>query len=443
MTENIISGYRGRLRKKLIKNGIIVGDIIRVKGDGREYQGILMPRVETADDWHLVLKLRSGYNIGIKYSDEIEIDKIGEAEKPEFRTPPLPEMKRDFPKINIISTGGTIASRVDYVTGGVYSALSSRDLLTIVPELSEIALIEADILYSVFSENIATEHWKGMTNMVEEKIREGSQGIVITHGTDTMAYSSAALSFSLQDLPVPVIFVGSQRSSDRPSSDAASNLVGVVTAAAHSPIAEVMVGMHEDTSDDSIVFHRGTKCRKCHTSARYAFQSINQSPVGRYRGGEIEVLGDYNKRREDRNLQVFDDFEEGVALIKFYPSFDPSILDILIDKGYMGIILEGTGLGHVSEFCYEALERAKDEDVIVAMTSQCLWGRIDMNVYSNGRELQKRGVIPLEDILPETALVKLMWCLGQTKDKKEASSLLMENIAGEYTERTLYGEDCR
>ncbi|HDI53273.1 MAG TPA: Glu-tRNA(Gln) amidotransferase GatDE subunit D, partial [Candidatus Bathyarchaeota archaeon] len=247
-----LQGYRGPLRELLERSGVDIGDLIRVEKGSRIYEGYLMPRLETADEWHLVLKLRSGYNIGVAYEPSMRVKRLGAAVKPEFRPPPLPEQRSGLPKVSIISTGGTIASRVDYVTGGVHAAISSRDLLSIVPELADIALVEADILYSLFSENIEAHHWSGMARKVAEKIKSGAMGVVITHGTDTMGYSAAALSFALRGLPVPVVFVGSQRSSDRPSSDAATNLIGAVTAAAYAPFAEVVVAMHETTSDTSI-----------------------------------------------------------------------------------------------------------------------------------------------------------------------------------------------
>ena len=411
---------------------------MKVETGDSTYEGSLMPRLESADDRHIVLKLRSGYNIGVAFDEGTRITRLGMAEKPEFRPPPIPDMKDGLPRVSIVSTGGTIASRVDYITGGVHAAISSRDLLSIVPELSEIAVVDADILYSVFSENIGSEHWSGMARKVAEKIRGGADGVVITHGTDTMGYSSAALSFALRNLPVPVIFVGSQRSSDRPSSDAATNLLGVVTAAAHAPFAEVTLGMHETTSDTNIAFHRGTKVRKCHTSARYAFQSVNSEPLARLVEGEIEMVSKDYRARGDRELEVRERFDWKVAHVKFHPDSDPEAIRWFVDDGYRGIILEGTGLGHVSTGFYDSLERAIDEGVWIGMTSQCIWGRVDMDVYVTGRELQQMGVEPLGDMLPETALVKLKWALGNADDASVVSELMKRNIAGEYSDRTLY-----
>ena len=252
MSEEKLTGYRGQLRAALERVGAEIGDKLVVVVDNQQYSGSLMPRVETYDDWHIILKLSSGYNVGLAYSDQMKINKTGTAPKPEFKQPPLPMAEPGLPRVSIISTGGTIASRVDYVTGGVVSAMSSRDLLGIVPELVEVADVDADILFSVFSEDIGHKHWEEMAKRAYDKIKAEADGIIFTHGTDTMGYSSAAMSFALQDLPCPVIFVGSQRSSDRPSSDNATNLMGGVYTAAHAPFAEVCVGLHENTSDESI-----------------------------------------------------------------------------------------------------------------------------------------------------------------------------------------------
>ncbi len=438
MTAETLSGYRGKLRELLIEAKIGVGDVVRVHTGGHAYEGTLLPRVENADDWHLVIKQKTGYNIGIAQANDLHVEKIGEAKKPEFHPPPLPPVKGELPKVSIISTGGTIASRVDYITGGVYAAMSSRDLFSIVPELADIAQIETDILYSVFSENINSDHWEGMAKRIAEKINDGVDGVVITHGTDTMGYSTAALSLAIQNLPVPVIFVGSQRSSDRPSSDSATNLVAVVNAAAHAPFAEVALGMHEGTSDDSIILHPGAKVRKCHSSARYAFQTVNAGPIARYRDGKFEMLAVHFRKRQDSEPVIMNRFEKKVALLKFHPDFNPLIIDSLIDAGFKGIVFEGTGLGHVSEMLYDSIGRAGKEGVLMGMTSQCIWGRVNMNVYSMGRELTRRGVEPLNDMLPETALVKMMWSLGNTKSTEEARRLLLTNVVGEYNPRTLY-----
>ena len=441
MSQGELQGYKGLVLNALKKAGVKIGDLIRITRNGETYEGILIPRSELGDDKHVVIKLKSGYNIGVRVTPKTKIERIGAGVKPSFAALPPPSEKPGLPKVTIVSTGGTIASRVDYRTGAVRPALTANDLYSVVPELSEVAVVEADILFSVFSENITPQHWSEMAKHAANYIKKGVDGVVIAHGTDTMGYSAAALSFALQNLPAPVIFVGSQRSADRPSSDAATNLIGAVRAAAYAPFAEVALAMHETISDTTILLHRGTKVRKCHTSRRDTFKSINASPLARVEGEKITMLTEnYIKRNKNRKLVLKSEFEEKVALIKFHPGLNPAIIDWYVDNGYYGIVLEGTGLGHVGRYCFKSLERAIKKDVLVAMTSQCIWGRINMNVYDQGRDLLALGVIPLEDMLPETALVKMMWVFGQTKDVQEAKRLLKTNIAHEFSDRTLYEE---
>jgi glutamyl-tRNA(Gln) amidotransferase subunit D len=438
MSEKEFSGYRGKALAALRKVEAEVGDVIRVTRKGEVYEGILIPRSEYGDETHIVIKMKNGYNIGIEIIDDTTVEKIGKGTKPTFATPPRPEENPRLPIVSIISTGGTIASRVDYRTGGVRSALTASDLYSVVPELADIARIDAQILFSLFSENITAAHWTQLAKLIADKAAAHVDGVVIAHGTDTMGYTAAALSFALQNPPFPVVIVGSQRSADRPSSDAATNLIGAVTAAARAPFAEVTVAMHETSSDDSIVFHRGTKVRKCHTSRRDAFKSVNATPIARIKNQELTMLmHDYRRRNTKEKLVLKPEFSDKVALVKFYPGMNPALIDWLVEKGYLGIILEGTGLGHISTKSFESVRKAVSENVVVAMTSQCIWGRVNMNVYDAGRDLQAQGVIPLEDMLPETAFVKLMWVLGQTKDAEEAKALLKKDIAKEISPRTV------
>lgn len=432
-------GYKGEALNFLKKAGAEIGDIICITKNGETYEGILIPRSEYGDEKHIIIKLKSGYNVGVSITPATQIEKVGVGVKPIFIPPLRPEQKPGLPKVAIVSTGGTIASRVDYRTGAVRSALSASDLYSVVPELSEIAIIDAEILFSLYSENITSKHWSETAKNVAKHIKKGAAGVVIAHGTDTLGYTAAALSFALQDLPVPVIMVASQRSADRPSSDAATNLIGAVKAAASAPFAEVVVAMHETVSDKSIVFHRGTRVRKCHTSRRDTFKSVNVTPLARMENEKMRMLvEDYRERNPSRKFTLKPDFDERAALVKFYPSLNPEVIEWYVDKDYKGIILEGTGLGHVGNHCFSAIRKAIENNVIVAMTSQCIWGRLGMNVYDTGRDLLAMGVLPLEDILSETALVKLMWVLGQTTSIEEAKRLLTENIAHEISPRTLH-----
>ena len=394
MSQSDNLGYKGEALAALEKAGCIVGDIVRISSKGNKYEGILIPRSESADDLHIVVKLKSGYNVGVLLTADTYIEKIGTGIKPTFASPPLPNQNPDLPKVVIMSTGGTIASRVDYRTGAVRSAISASDLYGVVPELADLAQVDTQILFSIYSENLTPKHWTALAQATAEQINNGAKGIIIAHGTDTMAYTSAALSFALQNLPVPVVLVGAQRSSDRPSSDAATNLIGAVKAAAYGPFAEVVTAMHETVADTSIVLNRGTKVRKCHTSRRDTFKAVNAAPLGTVTEQDITMLTtDYKKRDASNELVLKPNFNSNVAFIKFFPGFDPSIIDWYAERNVKGILLEGTGLGHVSSRCFGAIENAaKNHETIVALSSQCIWGRVNMNVMTQD-DLLKLGVI--------------------------------------------------
>jgi len=432
------SGYKGEALSALKKAGCQVGDIIRVTSNEKTYEGILIPRSETGDGKHVVVKLKNGYNVGIRVASDVTIEKVGKGTKPSFAAPPIPEQKPELPQVVILSTGGTIASRVDYRTGAVRSALSASDLYGVVPELADIARVKTEIVFSIYSENLTQKDWTQLAQTVASHIAEGVDGVVIPHGTDTMAYTAAALSFALQNLPVPVILVGAQRSSDRPSSDAATNLIGAVQAATRGPFAEVGLAMHKTLSDTAIVVNRGTKVRKCHTSRRDTFKPVNATPIARVENNEVTMLtDDYQKRNAAKKLVLKPEFSEKVALVKFHPGLGPAVIDWHVERGCKGILLEGSGLGHVSKYCFDPIRKAVERGVVVALASQCIWGRVNMNVYDTGRDLLNLGVIPLDDMFPETGLVKLMWVFGQTSDPEEAKKLLKTNVADEFSPRTM------
>ncbi len=438
MSQDESFGYKGEALAAIQRGGCKVGDKVRVSVEGKTYEGILIPRPESGDNKHLVVKMKSGYNIGVRLASNMKIEKIGKGTKPTFVSPPLPQQRPDLPKVIIMSTGGTIASRVDYRTGAVRSAISARDLYGVVPELADIAQVDTQIILSIYSENMTQKHWTQIATAAAENIENGAEGVVIAHGTDTMAYTAAALSFAMQNLPVPVVVVGAQRSSDRPSSDAATNLIGAVKAAAFGSFAEVVIAMHETVADTTIVINRGTRVRKCHTSRRDTFKPVNALPIARVDGQGISMLdGDYRKRDPSAKLLLKPKFSDKVALVKFYPGLDPAVIDWYVEKGFRGILLEGSGLGHVSKLCFDAVQNAVHHRVVVALGSQCIWGRVNMNVYDTGRDLLERGVVPADDMFPETALVKLMWSLGQTSEPEEAKRLFKTNIAGELSTRTL------
>jgi glutamyl-tRNA(Gln) amidotransferase subunit D len=426
-------GYRGAGLKLLDKNGVSVGDSVKVATDDGEISGVLMPRYESASENYIVIKLKSGYNTGIEVGKIKSMTKLPKGSPaPVTRTQEIAENK-NLPKIALISTGGTIASKIDYRTGGVHAALSASELYASVPELASHASIDPEVLLSEYSENLTPEHWTKIADKVAEKVRTGKyRGIVVSHGTDTMHYTAAALSFALQGLPIPVVLVGAQRSSDRPSSDAALNLLGATVFATKSEYAGVFVTMHAGTSDDAIACHVGTRVRKNHTSRRDAFESIDVTPVALVRNNEIEMQKSEIKlaKRSSSALAAKTKFDDGVALLKYHPGFDPKMIEHAA-KTYKAIVLEGTGLGHVSKECFPALKKAVDTGVMVCMTSQCIWGRVRMTVYDTGRDLLDIGVIPLSDMISETATVKAMWALANGNDAKKA---MQENLANEISE---------
>ena len=431
-----LSGYKNESLKILNNAGISIGDLIKITTKTTEYSGNLLPRYEYSEENYIVIKLSNGYNIGIDAKNITNIQKIMGGEKPKFIPPEKPNVKESLPKIAILGTGGTIASRIDYKTGAVNPAFSAEELYSIIPELSAYANINTELVSNIASEQMNPEDWTNIAKKVIEKINEGNQGIIIGHGTDTMAYTSAALSFALENCPIPVIITGAQRSTDRPSSDASLNMISSVIMASKRVLNGVYLAMHSSIEDNEVSIHSGTRVRKNHTSKRDAFQSIGIDPIAIVNQDKVTIGEEYIKNNNQFNPKI--KFEENVSLLKFHPGFNSEIIDKIIELDTKGIILEGTGLGHVNSRCNKSIKKAIDNGMFVGMTSQCLQGRIKMTVYSAGRDLLNIGVIPLEDMLPETALVKLMWAYGNYENK-EIKNIMLNNIAREYTERSILG----
>ena len=386
----------------------------------------------TGRDGMAVVKLDSGYNIGVDPDSCTFIERPVPASPK--KTPLIPD--RSLPDLAIVSTGGTIASRIDYRTGSVTSQVDAGDILTAIPELAKVANYRTTSLSTILSENMTPSIWQDLARAVYDEIKSGVAGVIITHGTDTMAYSASALSFMLET-PVPVVFVGSQRSADRPSSDNAMNAVCAASAAT-SDLGEVAVVMHATTNDDRCAIHRGTRVRKMHTSRRDAFRSIGIDPIGfvDYPSRTV-TLGSMAVRRGIKKLALHENLEEHCGLVQFYPGMSPGILDAFC--GYRGLVIAGTGLGHTSTDLIPSLRSLIDGGTIVVMTSQCMNGRVCDRVYDTGRDLLNAGVIEGGDMLPEVALVKMMWVLGNEKDPKRAGVLMQKNLVGECNRRSAHG----
>lgn len=407
------------------KQELETGDIVRCSLEGCICEGTYI----TARKGMATVKLTSGYNIGVPSETLTWMKTSG--------TIPVQvsEIKQNqsLPLISIVSTGGTIASRIDYRTGAVTSQFRATDILNAIPGLGSIAHFRAVQLCNILSENMTPAIWQELAKAVYDEIKAGAEGVLVTHGTDTMAYSAAAVSFMIRS-PVPVVFTGSQRSADRPSSDNVMN--GMCAAAtALSDLGEVVVLMHASTSDDICAIHRGTRVRKMHTSRRDAFRTIGSDSIGTVDYPSLKVtLGREALRRGIRDLSLFDRLEERCGIIWYYPGMDPEILSAW--RGYKGIILTGTGLGHVGTAFISRIRDMISDGTMIFMISQCLHGRVCDRVYDTGRDLLDAGVIEGEDLLPEVALVKLMWVLGQGHGPSEAAALMKENLVGELSRRS-------
>ena len=421
-------GYQGNSLEFLKTNQISVGDSVNILAE-ITYSGIIMPRYEHSDDKHIVLKLKSGYNIGLEISKIEKIEKNQETIKI-TKTDEKIEKVKGLPKILLLSTGGTIASKVDYRTGAVTPILTAEELNSSVPELATIANIDAEVLFSEYSENIMPEHWLKIAEKIKEFSKSDYTGIIIAHGTDTMHYTSSFLSFALAGFPIPIVLVGSQRSSDRASSDAALNLIGATKFIIESNTKGIYVVMHQDENDDTIACHLGTRVRKNHTSKRGAFQTIGDNPAFIIAENQIQknITKDFFKINE---FQSKINLDTKVALVKYHPGYDPNLLNQLIENGYKGIIFEGTGLGHIGKVMYENVKKANEKGIFLGMTSQCIDGRIGMTVYESGRDLLDLGIIPLENMIPEVALVKAMWAIGNYQNIDEVKKIMLKNIASE------------
>ena len=436
-TQDPLKGYKGRARARLSVLGLRVWSEARLTNDaGSVFEGVILPRSESLDDEHIVVKMRNGYNVGVHVDRVVAAVELGFKEAiykiPEKEFP----VKPDLPRVTLLGTGGTIASRLDYRTGAVIPAFTPGELYGAVPELADICNLTTKKLFGVFSENMAREQYIALAYAIGAEIAGGVDGIVIGHGTDTMGHTAAILSFMVQDSPVPIVIVGSQRSSDRPSSDAALNLIHAVRSAAYGDIAEVQISMFGPTSDRYGLLHRGTRTRKMHSSYRNTFRTIGDVPLAVVsRDSFTHINSEYTRRDRNRQVKIDAVYDDRTTILYYYPGMHPDLVDALVEKGYRGIVIAGTGLGHVNKPLYPAIKRAVNAGVHVMMTVQTLWGYAQMYVYDTGRDLLDIGIVPLDNMLPETALMKLSWVLGHTNDWEEVTRLMRTPINHEITER--------
>ena len=397
---------------------------ITVRWKGKTISGLLINH----KDGVIEIKLSNGYNIGLN-EKEVEI-----IEERPYERRPIEKQEDETGEVVLISCGGTISSKVDYETGGVSPQVSAKELIQQFPELEDIATLEGRILLNLLSENMTQSEWEAMVDAIDEEFRKNKK-VVLLHGTDTMHYSASAVAFAFRGMPSPVVFTGAQRSVDRPSSDAKLNLMNAVFTSKQA-FGESVIVMHSSMSDDVGVVIRGVRARKMHTSRRDAFQSINAKPLG-YVDALNKTVELSNPEPCAEEWHVENGFERNVAMLYLYPGMDVDVIKYFLK--YKGVVLVGTGLGHAPLGrlgFYEAFKELCDNSVVV-MCSQTIHGRINMNVYSTGRELLDLGVVGnLLDATPETMYVKLSWVLRKTKSKEKAKELLHKNVAHEFSERS-------
>lgn len=408
------------------------GDKLVVTTAQKEYVGSYMPG---SNNDKMVIKLENGYNVGVE-KKQIKTVRIVEQYEPEIIKISGAKAGKNLPKITILHTGGTIASKVDYKTGAVVAKFKPEDILVMFPELSKIANIDSKLVANIMSEDIRFAHYNLIAKEVEKALRK-SEGVIITHGTDTLGYTAAALAFVLEDLGKPVILVGAQRSSDRGSSDAGLNLISAAKFIVYGDFAGVAICMHAGMGDEGAYILPACKTKKLHTSRRDAFRVVNDKPYALVSRDVKYLRRDYVKKSDSKlNLKLFKQNLK-IGILRSKPQMFASEIDYY--KDYDGLVLEGSGLGHFpidkfddfsseNEKILRSLEKLK---IPMVMCSQTVFGKVNMNVYAGGRKLQKIGVLSGEDMLTETAYIKLAWLLSQSKDM----SLIGENLRGEINKR--------
>jgi glutamyl-tRNA(Gln) amidotransferase subunit D len=422
------------------------GDRVKVVTSDEIKEGILMPNQETDS---VVIKLDNGYNVGI---DNKKVKQIKIVEKYKAKEKTKSAIKKDSkkPTITILHTGGTIASKVDYRSGAVYSSFNPEDLLEMFPELFDIANFDSRLIANMWSDDLRFKHFELIAKAIEKEVKKGVDGIIIGMGTDNLAVASAALAFIVEQTPIPILLVGAQRSSDRGSSDAAMNLICAAEFITKTDFAGVAVCMHENSGDKSSAIFPATKTRKLHSSRRDALKPVNDTIIARidYDSRKIEFIKKDYLKKEKRKLIIKPKMEDKVGLLKIHINMFPELFELY--KNYKGLVIEGTGLGHTpgqvpNEYCkihekiYPAIKKVIASGCIVIMTTQCLFGKVHMHVYDKGVDLTNLDVIPGQDMLPETAFVKLAWLLGNYK-KDEVKEMIGKNLRGEINERLMKDE---
>ena len=420
------------------------GDLVEIKTHAQTEQGILMP---DPDENTIIIKLDNGYNLGFARKEVLSIKLLEKRKETEKKvTEKIFDKKKKT--ILILHTGGTIASKVDYKTGAVSAKFTAEDLLEMFPELNSVANIETELVSNMMSEDMAFNNYQKIAEAIKKHAKKKIAGIIIGHGTDTLGYTAAALSFMFEKINIPVLLVGSQRSSDRGSTDATQNLICAAEFIVKTKFVGVAVCMHNSASDDVCAILPATKTRKMHTSRRDAFKAINDSPIALvdYNKRTVKFLNEnYSKKTKDNELILKEKLSEKVGLLKVHPNIDPKLFKFFTEN-YKAFVIEGTGLGHaptnmgVNLKNFELLKNFIKNGGIVAMTSQCLYGAVHPYVYTNLRKLSEIGCLFCEDMLPETAFIKLSWLMGNYPEDK-VKELMVKNLRGEINTTRTYEKE--
>jgi len=418
------------------------GDFVEIARTDSNIEGILMP---SHNKDIIVVKLPSGYNLAIKKSKVKQINLLRKNSKIEKRKKGI-RYKKGLKTVAILHTGGTIASEVDYETGAVTPQFSPEEITSMFPELENFVNVKSRLISNMFSEDMNFSHYNKIAQEIEKEVKGKVDGIIISHGTDTLHYTSAALAFILEDLDIPVILVGAQRSSDRASTDAKINLICAAKFIAKADFSEVAICMHENMGDETCLILPACKTRKLHASRRDAFKPINTKPWARvyFNEDKIDIIDNRFRKKENRRLKL-NLFNEKlkIGLLKAHPNMIAD--EIKSYDGFDGLVLEGYGIAgnfpinETDKFTrgntkiYNELKKLANKMPVIA-SSQTIFGKINMNVYSTGRRLQELGIIGgLSDMTAETAFIKLAWLLSN--HPKQIKELFMHNLRGELSLR--------
>ncbi|MCL5009704.1 MAG: Glu-tRNA(Gln) amidotransferase subunit GatD [Candidatus Parvarchaeota archaeon] len=410
------------------------GDIVEAVFHGKIINGTFIKY----DGKLVLIKLKSGYDVALLVKELSSFKIIKKETAKTDKTLDSRYAKEDHPNIALINTGGTISSKIDYKTGGVSPSVPPEYYFKIAPGLKDFGKIEINPLMSVLSENMKPLDWIKIAKAAYSSIKKGAKGVIVTMGTDTMHYAAAALSFLLNPLSVPIVFTGAQRSTDRGSTDASTNLLLSAITASKWEGGESVICMHATTNDDYNLILRGNCARKMHSERRDAFRPINFKPLGKvFLDGRIERVSVPMKRAEETVPNLY--IDQKVRLLMSYPGMDGRQIEDAVKEGIHGIVLAGTGFGNIplgDASIRKALSNADAENVPIAITSQTIYGPTNKFVYSTMRELSMRkNILYLGNMTTETALVKLMFVLGKTKKMEEIRKLMVTPLAGESSER--------